>query len=153
MHFRNDNGVAEKRCISTCERRDSRGQNGCLVCPFFLSTERIGFHHLARGRFAASTIAFGRSASDALSWRRLVVRADRGALIFRDRDASTMGRAIWALVSQGHPQAYCPSPHTVVAQTPKDCACPCQPVVRRNCSQLTLFGCSCRLHNRSRSLR
>ena len=46
-----------------------------------------------------------------------------------------------------------PNPHTVVAQTPKDCACPCQPVVRRNCSQLTLFGFTCRLHNRSRSLR
>lgn len=44
-------------------------------------------------------------------------------------------------------------PHPVLAQTPKDCACPCQPVVRRNCSQLTLFGFTCRLHSRSRSLR
>jgi hypothetical protein len=40
-----------------------------------------------------------------------------------------------------------------LSATPKDCDCPCHLVMRRNCSQLTLFGFTCRLHSRSRSLR
>jgi len=38
-------------------------------------------------------------------------------------------------------------------QKPKDLPCPCQPVERRNFSQVRVSGLICRLHNRSRSLK